>query len=368
MFINITLSILDKTIESSPNISETNDDDIIDDFKEIFNSFEIRIIYLFLWIIYLTLSNAFFALLINYEKYGEDIMKRSINNRLWSQVGLAMILHNCVCCTIFLLRFIFGPLYFVIAVLESWVVNIYISWVLLVLAEISVMKALLIHKFSWIVGIDENFAGKFLLKFNLGYSLISQSARFVHKFYSGTFLLNLIFPQNFLFNSRYLLGSFFETMHFQLLSGIQLTIRPRLYGPIYFSIIFLTSTIAFVITNIKKMKERYKEWKFHQNINVNVNEQQPYEGQLPMVNNVKNNVPIFNGFQIALVVGFVLASMITFWSLDYAFNDSKHFYKQFAFKQFTLVYIYNIIIPLIYLTIKKKMRKCFWKYVSDVMF
>ena len=187
MFINITVSILDRTIKSSPNISETNDDEIIDDFKEIFNTLEIRIIYLFLWIIYLTLSNAFFALLINYEKYGEDIMKRSINNRLWSQVGMAMILHNCVCCTIFLLRFTFGPLYFVIAVLESWVVNIYISWVLLVLAEISVMKALLIHKFSWIVGIDENFAGKLLLKFNLGYSLISQSARFVYKFYSDTF-------------------------------------------------------------------------------------------------------------------------------------------------------------------------------------
>ena len=190
------------------------------------------------------------------------------------------------------------------------------------------------------------------------------------KFYLYTFCLNLIVPCNFLSNFRYFIGSFFDSVTFQLLSGIEIKIkiRPKLYVPIYLSIICLTSTIAFVITNIKKIKERYKEWKFHQNINVNLNEQQPYEGQLPMVNNVKNNVPIFNGFQIALVVGFVLASMITFWSLDYAFNDSKHFYKQFAFKQFTLVYIYNIIIPLIYLTIKKKMRKCFWKYVSDVMF
>ena len=203
MSINITFSIFDETmtlnlteinfkineklIDSSPNIPETKNDNILDDFKDIFNPIGIRIIFISFWIIYVTLSNAFFALLINYEKYGEDIMKRSINNRLWSQVGMAMILHNCVCCTIFLLRFTFGPLYFVIAVLESWVVNIYISWVLLVLAEISVMKALLIHKFSWIVGIDENFAGKLLLKFNLGYSLISQSARFVHKFYSDTF-------------------------------------------------------------------------------------------------------------------------------------------------------------------------------------
>ena len=194
MFINITLSILDEAIESSPNISETNDDDIIDDFKEIFNPFGIRIIYFSLWIIYVTLSNAFYALVILYEKYGEDIMKRSINNQLVSQVGLAMIIRNCVCGTIFLLRFMFGPLHFGVAVFEVFIVNIYISWAFLVLAEISVMKALLIHKFSWIVGIDEDFAGRFLLKFNLGYSLISQSARFVQKFYLDTFFLNLIFP------------------------------------------------------------------------------------------------------------------------------------------------------------------------------
>ena len=183
MFINITLSLLDETIESSPNISEKNNGDIIDDFKDIFNPIGVRIIFFSLWTIYVTLSNAFFALIILYEKYGEDIMKRSINNQLVSQVGLAMILFNCVSSTIFLLRFIFGPLNFGVAVFETWIGNIYLSWTLLVLAEISVMNALLIHKFSWIVGIDEDFAGKFLLKFNLGYCLISQTARFVQKIF-----------------------------------------------------------------------------------------------------------------------------------------------------------------------------------------
>ena len=135
------------------------------------------------------------------------------------------------------------------------------------------------------------------------------------------------------------MGSFFDFQLFQLLSGIKIktNIRHKLYVPIYVSIMVLTSTIAFITSNIKKMKEIYKEWKFHQNINVRLNEQQPYEGQLPMVNNAKNNAPLFNEFQKALVVGFSLASMITFLSLYYAFNDSKHFYKQFLFKQFTLV-------------------------------
>ena len=199
MFINITVSILDETIESSPNISNTNNDDIIDDFKEIFNPIGIRIIYFSLWIIYVTLSNAFYALVILYEKYGEDIMKRSINNQLVSQLGLAMILHNCIFSTIFLLRFIFGPLHFGIVIFEVFIANIYVSWVLLVLTEISVVKALSICKFSWIVGIDENFAGRFLLTFSLGYCFVSQTARFVHKFYSITFFLNLFFSNKTFF-------------------------------------------------------------------------------------------------------------------------------------------------------------------------
>ena len=156
-------------------------------------------------------------------------------------------------------------------------------------------------------------------------------------------------------------------MHFQLLSGIQVSIRPRLHGPIYLSIIFLTSGIAFFITNIKKFKERYKEWKFHRNININLNQPQLHEGQLQF-NNVKNNFPLLNGFQIALLVGFVLAGNVTFWFLEYAFNDSKYFYKQFLYKELTLIFVYNIVIPLIYLIKKKRMRKYFRKYLSDIMF
>ena len=163
---------------------------------------------------------------------------------------------------------------------------------------------------------------------------------------------------NFLLISRYFLGHF-HTEHFQLLSGIKFTLlRPRLYGPIHFSILFLTIAIAFVTTSIKKMKERYKEWKFHQNIIVNLNEQQQF-------NNVKSNFPLLNGFQIALLVGFVLAGNIIFRFLNYTFKDSKHYYKQFLFKQFTLAFIFKIVFPLIYLIKKKKMRKYLWKYVTN---
>ena len=199
MIVNITLSFSDEAIPLNLTkinfnknekltdflsiISEKKNDNILDDFKEIFNPMAIIIVYFSLWIIYVTLSNAFYALLILYEKYGEDIMKRSINNQLWSQVAMGMILYNCVCGAIFSLRFICGPLNFAVAAFASCIANIWLSWGLLVLAEISVIKALLISKFSLIVGIDENFVGSFLLKFNLGFILISHTARFVLTFF-----------------------------------------------------------------------------------------------------------------------------------------------------------------------------------------
>ena len=202
MFINITLTICDELNlaenVSSPNLSETKNDKL-DDFKEIFDPIGIRIIYVTFWIIYVTLTNAFFILTVLYEKYGADIMKRSIDNRLWAQALLAMILYNSVCSTIFLMRFIFGPLPFGIAAFESYVANCWISWELLLLTEISVEKALLNYRLTWVLGINENFAGRFLLRFNLGYILISQTGRFVHKYFmqfrfeSYEFLLNLIF-------------------------------------------------------------------------------------------------------------------------------------------------------------------------------
>ena len=93
------------------------------------------------------------------------------------------------------LRLIFGPLYFCIATFESYIANIWMSWELLLLAEISIVKALLSNRFSLVMRIDENFAGRFLLRFNLGYLLISQTGRFVHIFFCFVFNWGGIYPR-----------------------------------------------------------------------------------------------------------------------------------------------------------------------------
>ena len=84
---------------------------------------------------------------------------------------------NCLPLTLFPLRVIFGPLHHGIAIIEAYIINCYVSWELLIVAEISVVKALMISKFSWVSKIDENFLGKFLFQSNLGYVWISQTSR-----------------------------------------------------------------------------------------------------------------------------------------------------------------------------------------------
>jgi hypothetical protein len=117
MFINITFSITNEAIplnltkiylqadyKFTSKLSELKDDEILDDFKDIYNPIGIRILFLFFWTICMTISNAFWLFMALYEKYGEDIMKRSINNHLLSQLCLAMVLYNCVYSTMFLSR------------------------------------------------------------------------------------------------------------------------------------------------------------------------------------------------------------------------------------------------------------------------
>ena len=84
---------------------------------------------------------------------------------------------NCVPLTLFPLRVIFGPLHHGIAIIEAYIINCYVSWELLIVAEIFFLKALTISKFYWVSRIDEKFVGKFFMKSNLGYVWISQTVR-----------------------------------------------------------------------------------------------------------------------------------------------------------------------------------------------
>ena len=135
-------------------------------------------------------------------------MKRSINNQLASQFSCVLILHNIICSTLFTLRIIFGPIDQSLAIFETYFSNFWASLSFLILAEISVIKALMVFKWSWIVEVDEKFAGTFLMLFNLGYHLVSQTARFVNIIISQLFC----FEMNYI-NKVYVTDNFSASMH-----------------------------------------------------------------------------------------------------------------------------------------------------------
>ena len=69
---------------------------------------------------------------------------------------------------------------------------------------------------------------------------------------------------------RYFLGTFYESVHFQLLTGIKIGYQREPFWPIFLAITLLLSGVAFLSVNLKKMKERYRDRKFLQKININI--------------------------------------------------------------------------------------------------
>ena len=69
----------------------------LDPFAELFDHVLLKICWILLGIIILIFSNPYYFLVILYEKYGEDWMKRSLYNQLIGQASYPIILHNLVC-------------------------------------------------------------------------------------------------------------------------------------------------------------------------------------------------------------------------------------------------------------------------------
>ena len=87
-----------------------------------------------------------------------------------------------------------GPLYLPIATYVSLLNNICTSWYLLTLTQMTLVKVLVIFKWSFMTGIDDNFVGQFLIIVNVGFLSLSQLA-------------------------RHWLGSMYESQEFHMLSG-----------------------------------------------------------------------------------------------------------------------------------------------------
>ena len=198
----------------------------VDDFKIIFDHLSVKIITAIVFLICQLFSNSYHFLMCLFEKYEGDPLKRSVNNQLAAQTCHLIILHNVVCCTLWTWRIMIGPLNPVVAEFEGFIQSIFLVFLFLNTAEIAVIKALMICKWSVVTEMNDQFFGNFVRGGNMAFIICSQ---FV----------------------RYLLGAMHETFHFQLLTGFKIGQGIDYFWPIYLTSTLTITGIAFTIIIIK---------------------------------------------------------------------------------------------------------------------
>ena len=81
-----------------------------DDFKDLFNGTTIKVFAILISLIRFTFTNIFYILILLFEKYGGDPLKRSLKNQLVSQFGYGMMIANTICNPLLTWRIMFGPM------------------------------------------------------------------------------------------------------------------------------------------------------------------------------------------------------------------------------------------------------------------
>ena len=191
-------------------------------------------------------------------------------------------------------------------------------------------------------GLDDNFMGKFLLMGNIGFLVISQT-------------------------SRLYIGSFHESLEYQILTGIRMS-EKTIFWPIYVTIILSLFGFSFGSITVKKFREKLKERNLQKNLIVKVNgtistievgQKRSVKNPPIVLNNSKYNIPLLNGIQFAIIGSVFLVVITTFiflFSYIGAFsnaNDGMIIYKTFLYRGYLNESIFSVILPILYMVTKE---------------
>ena len=155
-----------------------------------------KIAAIIIYMVCATFYNVFAYQSIIFEKYGNDSMKRSLNNQLTSHLMFNQLVENNIATPIFIWRALVGSIHPYIALSVPILRNMQLFWNLLLIDQMSVVKTLMIFKWPFMAGLNDIFMGTFLFQI---------------------IFLSCILSKWF----RYWLGSMYETHEFQILTGIK---------------------------------------------------------------------------------------------------------------------------------------------------
>ena len=279
-----------------------------------------RIFDAIIFLLGLFIGSVFYWGMIYYEKYGGDPMKRSLQNKLVTIIMISIILDCYIFRTAVEWRIQIGTLNDEMAMVVIIVYNVSRMLFGMGICEILIYKVLAINKWSYICSLDEDFWSKFILRFNVGFSLITQF-------------------------SRCMFGSM-NNQTFGLLKGSYLDVflEPhQLFWPIFVSIIVFISITGGIILVVQKI--RYKN----------------------VVNPIILN-PIYPNFNVVALNKPLLSTSFTFALLGFfsILYISTIIYKNNVVGIRTTICIFAyIIVPISVLSIKTTFRKFLFQEIKE---
>jgi hypothetical protein len=164
----------------------------------------------------------------------------------------------------------------------------------------------------------------------------------------------------------------YESLEFQILSGIKIKDR-NIFWTIYVLIMLTVLTIALGSMTVKKMIEKFKEYRIQKTVHVNIqkqsppisifnfiadnsNEVQPFSNQL---NTKKHNVPILSGFEMAVFGYATVARIIAFGIVMLFYGENTEFIKHqtYMLRKLSFSIFFSLILPTMYLYKRKDLRQ-----------
>ena len=160
-----------------------------------------------------------------------------------------------------------------------------------------------------------------------------------------------------------MLGTFYGTTHFQLLSGLYIGRQKEPYNPIFISLTFFVSSTAFICIFVKKIRERYKDKMLLLQINIQIQTPPPPQFQY---NNIKNNNPILNGLEMTLMVGIAFLTALLLVVHFVGSQDEKNqYWIKSNYLDLGTSTLFKVIVPIIYLVKRKDMRNFIWNTIFN---
>ena len=93
---------------------------------------------------------------------------------------------------------------------------------------------------------------------------------------------------------------------------------------------------------------------------------QPEQQQL-QYNNAKNNTALLNGSEIVVMALGVFAISFLYIVHRWTAGNSENFYRQFIIMESALMFVYNVVCPIVYLSKKREVRKYMFEYLKDII-